>query len=90
MARKKIELTDTTNYKPPSTFEEWVAINGEPEYLGETTPSYTKGIRVEDCTDTTEIIDTSDIIMEDKNGNPQINYKRFVDVFAKVLKHLIY
>ena len=84
MAKKKIELTDTTNYKPPSTFEEWVAINGEPEYLGETTPSYTKGIRVEDCTDNDETIDTSDIIMEDKNGNPQINYKRFVDVFAKI------
>lgn len=29
MARKKIELTDTTNYTPPTTFEEWVQIHGE-------------------------------------------------------------
>ena len=81
---KKIELTDTTDYTPPSTFEEWVSIHGEPEYLGEVAPSYTKGIRVEDCSDDEEPIDTSNIIVEDKNGNPQLNYKRFVDVFAKV------
>lgn len=84
MAKKKIELTDTTDYKPPATFEEWVAIHGEPEYLGESTPTYTKGIRIEDCTENDDPIDTSDIIGEDKNGNPQLNYKRFVDVFAKV------
>ena len=69
MAKKKIELTDTTGYTEPTTFEEWVSIHGEPEYLGESTPSYTKGIRIEDCTDNDEPIDTSDIIMEDKNGN---------------------
>lgn len=84
MSRKKIELTDTTEYTPPSTFEEWVSIHGEPEYLGEVTPSYTKDIRIEDCTDHDEQIDTSNIITEDKNGNPQLNYKRFVDVFAKI------
>ena len=84
MARKKIELTDTTDYTPPTTFEEWVQIHGEPEYLGESTPTYTKGIIIEDCTDTDEHIDTSGIIFEDKNGNNQLNYKRFVDVFAKI------
>ena len=84
MANNTIKLTDTTDYTPPATFEEWVSIHGEPEYLGESTPTYTKGIRIEDCTDTDEPIDTSDIIMEDKNGNPQLNYKRFVDVFAKI------
>ena len=25
MTRKKIELTDTAGYKPPATFDEWVA-----------------------------------------------------------------
>ena len=84
MTNNKIELTDTTEYTEPSTFEEWVSIHGEPEYLGEVTPSYTKDIRIEDCTDNNEIIDISGIITEDKNGNPQLNYKRFVDVFAKV------
>lgn len=84
MSKKKIELTDTTEYTPPSTFEEWVSIHGEPEYLGEVTPSYTKDIRIEDCTDDDEIIDTTGIIAEDKNGNPRINYKKFVDVFAKI------
>ena len=31
MARKKIQLTNTTEYTAPTTFEEWVAIHGEPE-----------------------------------------------------------
>ncbi|MEE1069059.1 MAG: phage/plasmid primase, P4 family [Paludibacteraceae bacterium] len=84
MTKKKIELTDTTGYTEPTTFEEWVSIHGEPEYLGEVTPSYTKGIIIEDCTEVDEIIDTSEIITEDKQGNPRINYKKFVDVFAKV------
>jgi putative DNA primase/helicase len=84
MTKNKIELTDTTNYTEPTTFEEWVSIHGEPEYLGESTPTYTKGIIIEDHTEGDEPIDTSDIITEDKNGNPRINYKKFVDVFAKV------
>ena len=84
MARKKIQLTNTTEYAPPTTFEEWVAIHGEPEYLGEATPSFTKGIRVEDCTHEDTVPDTSGIITEDKKGNPQLNYKKFVDVFAAV------
>ena len=84
MARKKIELTNTTVDSQPTTFEEWVAIHGEPEYLGEVTPSFTKGIRVEDCTREDIPPDTSGIITEDKKGNPQLNYKKFVDVFAAV------
>ena len=84
MARKKIELTNVTEYTAPTTFEEWVAIHGEPEYLGEATPSFTKGIRVEECTHDDTPIDTSGIITEDKKGNPQLNYKKFVDVFAAV------
>lgn len=84
MAKKKIELTNATDYTPPSTFEEWCNIHGEPEYLGEATPSYTKGILVEDCTFNKEPIDHSDILITDKNGNPQLNYKKFIDVFAKV------
>ena len=84
MVRKKIELTNTTEYATPTTFEEWVAIHGEPEYLGESTTTYTKGIRVEDCEQENVQIDTSGIITEDKKGNPQLNYKKFVDVFAAV------
>ena len=84
MARKKIELTNTTEYTTPTTFEEWVAIHGEPEYLGEATPSFTKGIRVEDCEHEKTDPDVSGIITEDKKGNPQLNYKKFVDVFAAV------
>ena len=84
MARKKIQLTNTIEYREPATFEEWVAIHGEPEYLGEATPSYTKGIRWEDCEHQDIAPDTSGIITEDKKGNPQLNYKKFVDVFAAV------
>lgn len=84
MGKKKIKLTDTTGYSPPSTFEEWVSIHGEPEYLGETTSLYTKGIRVEDCETTNEIIDMSGIIIKDEKNRTQLNYKKFVDVFAKI------
>lgn len=84
MARKKIQLTNTTEYAPPTTFEEWVAIHGEPEYLGEATPSYTKGIRVEECTQDDTPIDATGIMYEDKKGNMQLNYKKFVDVFAQI------
>ena len=82
MARKKIQLTNTNEDTPPATFEEWVEIHGEPEYLGEITPSYTKGIRVEDCEQEKTDPDTSNIITEDKKGNSQLNYKKFVDAFA--------
>lgn len=84
MARKKIKLTNTIDYANPTTFEEWVAIHGEPEYLGEVTPSYTVGITVEDCTHEEVDVDTSNIFYEDKKGNKQLNYKEFVDVFAKI------
>ena len=81
---RKIKLADVTEDVSPSTFEEWVSIHGEPEYLGESVPSYTKGIRVEDCTNEDVVVDTDGIITEDKKGNPQLNYKKFVDVFAKI------
>ena len=84
MGRKKIKLTDTTHYSPPSTFEEWVSIHGEPEYLGEVNPSITKGVIIEDCEPIVEQIDTSGIIEKDDKGRPQLDYKKFVDVFAKI------
>ena len=68
----------------PTTFEEWVEIHGEPEYLWESSPVYTKGIRVIDCETHEEPVDTDGIIYEDKKGVPQLDYKKFVDVFAQV------
>lgn len=83
MARKKIKLTNTQEYTPPTTFEEWVSIHGEPEYIGEhQSPSINK-ILIKDCEPIVEKEDNSMIITEDKQGRPQINYKLFVDAFAK-------
>lgn len=82
MAKKKIKLSSNATLVTPTTFEEWCEIHGEPEYLGESTSAYTKNIRVEHCSHPDEHIDTSGIIYEDKKGNLQINYKKFVDVFA--------
>ena len=79
-----IPLTDCSEDISPTTFEEWVEIHGEPEYLGESSPTFTEGIRIVDCESEEEPIDTSGIIYEDKKGVPQLNYKRFVDVFAKI------
>lgn len=84
MAKAKIKLTNTTENTLPTTFEEWIAIHGEPEYLGEATPSYTKGIRWEDCSHDDTPIDTTGIMYQDKKGNMQLDYKRFVDVFALI------
>ena len=84
MARKKIKLTDTTDYKHPKTFEEWVSIHGEPEYIGEINHSYTKGIRVEDCENHDEQIDTTGIITRDDKDRMQLNYKKFVDFYINL------
>lgn len=84
MAKKKIKLTDTTSYSPPETFEEWIAIHGEPEYIGENNSLYTKDILIEDCEETFAEVDTSGILTCDSKGNMQLNYKKFVDVFATV------
>ena len=80
----KIDLT-TASSVTPTTFEEWCEIHGEPEYIGEHRNVYTKGILVEDCTSNVEEqVDTSDIVTTDDKGRPQLNYKKFVDAFAKL------
>lgn len=84
MARKKIKLTDTTEYTPPKTFEEWVSIHGEPDYIGEHNKINKKQILIEDCEHPTEPIDASGIISFDDKGKMQLNYTRFVDVFAEL------
>lgn len=83
MPRKKIKLTPTTTHQEPTTFEEWCEIHGEPEYIGEHTATCTSKILIEDCEPIQEQEDNSMIITEDKQGRPQINYKLFVDAFAK-------
>ena len=89
MAKKKLKLTNVVEYSPPTTFEEWVSIHGEPEYVGESNPSITQGIIIEDCEPIAESIDTSNIIEKDDKGRALLDYKRFVDVFAK-LNNCIY
>lgn len=84
----RIALTEA-GYEEPQTFEEWCEIHGEPEYLYEKTDHFPLEIDVVDCnTDHTEV-DTSGIFSQDKKGEMQINYKRFVDVFAEV-NHCVY
>lgn len=83
MSKKRIKLTDVTDYSAPTTFEEWCEIHGEPEYIGEKVTNYTDSILIEDCEKTHEHIDTSDIITTDDKGRMQINYKKFVDAFAE-------
>lgn len=90
MSNKKIKLTDTVDNYSPTTFEEWVSIHGEPEYLGEVTPSYTRDIFIEDRYELEEDApDVEGIITEDKNGNAKLNYKKFVDAFA-VINNCVY
>ena len=84
MSKKKIKLSDTTTYSPPTTFEEWVSIHGEPEFIGENQNRPPEDIIVEDCEQIETPIDTSDIITKDDKGRPQLNYKKFVDVFAEL------
>ena len=83
MGRKKIKLTDTQEYTPPTTFEEWVSIHGEPDYIGEHRKPSTTKILIEDCEHIEEDIEPINFITEDKQGRPQLNYKLFVDTFAR-------
>ena len=84
MGIKKIKLSDTTNYTPPSTFEEWVSIHGEPEYIGENNSRPSADIIFEDCETSKEHVDTTGIIIKDDKGRPQLNYRKFIDVFAEI------
>ena len=83
MGRKKIKLNPVVSEHLPTTFEEWVSIHGEPEYIGEENQTtYTKGILIKTHFPEEDNYDTSDIIYYDKKDNPQIDYKKFVDAFA--------
>lgn len=72
------------SFKEPETYEEWVAIHGEPEYLHEQTRKAYKDIKIVNCEQEKPPIDTSDVIYQDDKGKPHINYGRFVDVFQAV------
>lgn len=89
MAKYKIKLTETATDNIPQTFDEWCEIHGEPEYIGENQPCYTKDIIIEYHQDAYEQIDTSDILTYDYKGRPQLNYKKFVDAFA-TKNHCVY
>ena len=79
-------------YKEPTTFEEWVEIHGEPDYITPPQPRSPQDllITIEDCTPEEEDApDPTGCVTIDKNGNPTINYGRFVDVFAEI-NQLVY
>ena len=83
---KKIKLTKTTTEILPKTFEEWVEIHGEPEYLYEPSHKIKKklDIHVTDCEEEHIEVDTEGIFSENKNGNQVINYKKFIDAFIQI------
>ena len=84
--RQRIQLPSTDEPEVlPTTFEEWVAIHGEPEYLYETKTPSPLDIDIVDC-EVEEHIDTEGVFYENKNGDLMLNYPRFVDVFAQVNK----
>lgn len=85
----RIALSNITEEYLPETFEEWCRIHGEPEYLNEKTKTSPLEISIVDCETYPVQVDTSDIITEDKKGNLQLDYKRFVDAFAET-NRLVY
>ena len=66
---KKIKLTKTTTETLPKTFEEWVEIHGEPEYLYEVSPKIKRklDIYVTDCEEEHIEVDTEGIFTENSN-----------------------
>lgn len=72
----------------PKTYEEWVAIHGEPELLYEenTAPVSDLDILTIDNKAEEEPIDTEGIFYQSSKGKLSINYGKFVDVFAAVNK----
>lgn len=81
----RIPLNEIVEENAPKTFEEWCQIHGEPTYLYEKSQTSPLEIIVVDCeSDSNEIINADGIFTKDKNGNLQLHYKRFVDVFAEI------
>lgn len=68
----------------PATYEEWVEIHGEPDYLYETQAHNDSNITVIDCTEPPPMVDTSEIFYENKKGERRINYSEFTKVFMEL------
>ncbi len=86
---------DTTpTERLPETFEEWVEIHGEPEYIGEQQTLHNNRIEVVDCTTDKpgdipeDIEDIADIMWRDDKGKWHINYPKFTDIFAAINKYV--
>ena len=78
-------------YHEPTTFEEWVEIHGEPEYIFPVTEFRTRDdnyldILFQDFSCEEEEVDTSGCVYKNKAGNLAINYGRFTDIFAQINK----
>lgn len=82
--RRKIKLSEASAEKLPRTFEEWCAIHGEPEYVGEGTAVWDTDILVEDHPAEKISFDPTDIILVDDKGKKMLNDISFVDAFAAV------
>jgi len=74
-------MEDWMSDAEPKTFEEWVEIHGEPDYLYEQQTSNGLDILIKDCSPLPLDIDTSHIFYETKNGEKRINYSEFTKVF---------
>ena len=87
---RKIRLNDTPEKFHPKTYEEWVEIHGEPEYLY--IPTNPKRLEIKviypdpASQPVEEAIDYSSIIYKDSGGNLRIDYGEFSDVFARATK----
>ena len=73
-------------YHEPTTFEEWVEIHGEPDYIIPTQAFFTPAqnslpVTVQDCSCEETPVDTSGTIYQDKSGKLAINYGKFADAF---------
>lgn len=83
--RKPIKLIPIAISPIPTTYEEWVEIHGEPEYLYEKqTESNGLSITITDCELPQQEVDASNIFREDKKGRRYINYAEFAKVFAEL------
>ena len=81
---RRIKLSNASREKLPRTFEEWCAIHGEPEYVGEGHVTWDTDILVEDHPVEKIHYDASDIISVDDKGKKTLNDIAFVDAFAAV------
>lgn len=78
-----MKLTDA-HADEPQTYEDWMAIHGEPEYITTGEKPLSPTINVANGMAAKEAVDYSNLIWEDKYGKKHLNYSDYAHAFIAI------